>query len=374
MTKPVLLVRASGNAADTAALAKLGISSVSEPYLDIHAVAGPTGTEAAARLLDGLGQLGSGDWVVATSLNALVFWRQIVTQSFEPNLDQNLAFIPGQEQPQPVGPNLDQIRHQTLAPKNESNPESLANVGDGPGEGEGSGRAGASVEGEDALAKALRAAKDRGVKFAAIGDATSKKYSEMGIHQVLTPAVSTAAGLAEMLLALAPVREAGSEPTALIPLGNLAMPTLTTALDAAGWQRITEVVYETQTVANRPASASGLRSGDFAALLLRSPSAARAVAHHTGMDQRQTGMDQGNPATAATAIEATAITVPVICGGETTAATARALGFNVQAIAPATTAEATAQAIFEVLRKTGEVDPHRPNPAKPHPAHPSEGS
>jgi uroporphyrinogen-III synthase len=348
VTKPVLLVRAAGNAADAAALAKLGISSVSEPYLDIHAIAGPTGTEAAARLLDGLGRLGSGDWVVATSLNALVFWRQIVTQSFEPNLDQNLAFIPGQEQLQPVGPNLDQIRHQTLAPKNESNPESLS--------------------------MALQAAKARGVRFAAIGEATAKKYSEMGIHQVLTPAVSTAAGLAEMLLALAPVRAAGKTPTALIPLGNLAMPTLTTALDAAGWQRITEVVYDTQTVANRPASASGLRSGDFAAVLLRSPSAARAVAHHTGMDQRQTGMDQGNPATAATAIAATAIAVPVICGGETTAATARALGFNVQAIAPATTADATAQAIFEVLQKTGDIDPHRPNPAKPHPAHPSEGS
>ena len=312
MTKPVLLVRASGNAADAAALAKLGISSVSEPYLDIHAVAGPTGTEAAARLLDGLSQLGSGDWVVATSLNALVFWRQIVTQRFEPNLDQNSAFIPGQEQPQPVGTNLDQIRHQTLAPKNESNPESLS--------------------------IALRAAQARGVRFAAIGEATAKKYSEMGIHEVLTPAVSTAAGLAEMLLALAPVREAGSEPTALIPLGNLAMPTLTTALDAAGWQRITEVVYETQTVANRPASASGLRSGDFAALLLRSPSAARAVAHHTGMNQNSA-----------------AIQVPVICGGETTAATARALGFNVQAIAPATTAEATAHAIFEVLQKTGQT-------------------
>jgi len=325
VTKPVLLVRASGNASDAAALAKLGISSVSEPYLDIHAIAGPTGTEAAARLLDGLGRLGSGDWVVATSLNALVFWRQIVTQSFEPDLDQ--------------------LRHETLAPKNESNSESLANVGDCPGEGEGSGRAGAYAEGVDALAKALQAAQARGVRFAAIGAATAKKYSEMGIHQVLTPAVSTAAGLAEMLLALAPVREAGSEPTALIPLGNLAMPTLTTALDAAGWQRITEVVYETQTVANRPASASGLRSGDFAALLLRSPSAARAVAHHAGMDQRQTGMGQGDAASAVPAIA-----VPVICGGETTAATARALGFNVQAIAPATTAEATAQAIFEVLQ------------------------
>jgi uroporphyrinogen-III synthase len=286
---------------------------------------------------------------------------------------------------------LDQNRHQTLAQKNESNPESLADLGGGPGEGEGSGRVGASAEGEgsgrvgasaegegsgrvgasaegvDALAKALQAAKDRGVRFAAIGDATAKKYSEMGIHEVLTPAVSTAAGLAELLLALAPVRAAGKAPTALIPLGNLAMPTLTTALDAAGWQRITEVVYKTQAVANRPESAAGLRSGNFAALLLRSPSAARAVAHHTGMNQGHTGMGQGDEASAVPAIA-----VPVICGGETTAATARALGFNVQAIATATTAEATAQAIFEVLQKTGEVEPS--HPANPQPAQPSEGS
>ena len=291
MTKPVLLVRASGNAADAAALARLGIESVSEPYLDIHEVPGSAGSEAAARLLSGLARLGTGDWVVATSLNALVFWHKIVTQSFDQNLDQ--------------------IRLETLALKNESNPESLS--------------------------KALQAAQARGVQFAAIGEATAKKYSELGIHEVFTPAVSTAAGLAEMLLALAQVRT-GTAPIALIPLGNLAMPTLTTALDAAGWRRITEVVYETQTVPNRPASASGLAGSEFSALLLRSPSAAHAVAHHTGMNQNSA-----------------AIQVPVICGGETTAATARTLGFNVQAIAPATTAEATAQAIFEVLQNVAHL-------------------
>jgi uroporphyrinogen decarboxylase len=289
VTKPVLLVRASGNAADAAALAKLGLDSVSEAYLDIHEVEGEAGRAAAARLLAAVADLGAGDWVVATSLNALVFWHKILTQTFDQNMDE------------------------TLALKIESNSESLES--------------------------ALVAAHARGVRFAAIGEATAKKYSEFGIDDALTPAVSTAAGLAEMLLALEPVRAGNAAdgahanaPTALIPLGNLAMPTLTTALDAAGWHRITEVVYETAAVADKPASAAGLRAGDFSALLLRSPSAARAVAHHAGMEH-------GGPA----------IDVPVICGGETTAETARQLGFNVLSVAAATSAEATAQAIFEAV-------------------------
>jgi uroporphyrinogen decarboxylase len=283
VTKPVLLVRASGNAADAAALAKLGLDSVSEAYLDIREVEGEAGRAAAARLLAAVADLGAGDWVVATSLNALVFWHKILTQTFAPNSDE------------------------TLAPKNESNSESLES--------------------------ALVAARARGVRFAAIGEATAKKYSEFGIDDALTPAVSTAAGLAEMLLALEPVRADNAAdgahanaPTALIPLGNLAMPSLTTALDAAGWHRITEVVYQTAAVAEEPESAAGLRAGDFSALLLRSPSAARAVASF-----------------------ASTTSVPVICGGPTTADAARELGLNVQAIANETTAEATAQAIFETV-------------------------
>jgi len=307
VTKPVLLVRASGNAADAAALAKLGLDSVSEAYLDIHELEGEAGRAAAARLLAAVADLGAGDWVVATSLNALVFWHKILTQTFDPNSDE------------------------TLAPKNESNSELLESaLVAAPSEA----RVGAST-----LPPALVAARARGVRFAAIGEATAKKYSEFGIDDALTPAVSTAAGLAEMLLALEPVRAGNAAdgahanaPTALIPLGNLAMPTLTTALDAAGWHRITEVVYETAAVAEEPASAAGLRAGDFSALLLRSPSAARAVAHHAGMEH-------GGPA----------IDVPVICGGETTAETARQLGFNVLSVATATSAEATAQAIFEAV-------------------------
>jgi uroporphyrinogen-III synthase len=306
VTKPVLLVRASGNAADAAALAKLGLDSVSEAYLDIHEVEGEAGSAAAARLLAAVAELGAGDWVVATSLNALVFWHKILIQTFDLNLGE------------------------TLAPKNESNFESIESAPTAPSE---------AVAGASTLPAALVAARARGVRFAAIGEATAKKYSEFGIDDALTPAVSTAAGLAEMLLSLEPVRARNAAegshataPTALIPLGNLAMPTLTTALDAAGWRRISEVVYETAAVADEPESAAGLRAGEFSALLLRSPSAARAVAHHAGLEL-------GGPS----------IDVPVICGGETTAETARQLGFNVLSVAPATSAQATAQAIFETV-------------------------
>ena len=258
MTKPVLLIRADGNEADAAALAALGVPSVSESYLTISAVGGESGFGTAVKLLDAVSALGATDWVVATSLNGLRYWAELA--------------------------------------------------------------------GKAKLSAALNAAESRGVRFAAIGDATAAKYAEFGIDDVLVPSVSTAAGLADALLALAPVHN-GKNPKAVIPLGNLAMPTLTTALDVAGWILQAGVVYETAPVAATPDSVAGLQAHEFGAVLLRSPSAARALVEHAG-----------------------AVSVPVICGGPTTAETARQLGLRVAAIANGTSPEATAQAIFEVLQ------------------------
>ena len=61
MTKPILLIRATGNENDALALAKLGLDSVSEPYLEISPVTGPG---PAKRLLD---ELEKADWLIATA-------------------------------------------------------------------------------------------------------------------------------------------------------------------------------------------------------------------------------------------------------------------------------------------------------------------
>jgi uroporphyrinogen-III synthase len=249
-TKPVLLVRAHNNVCDAAALAALGLQSVIDPYLNIVATADFSG---AKRLLDELGKLGEGDWVIATSANALKFWGELVSGS--------------------------------------------------------------------ALATALSSAATCGVQFAAVGEASARMYANFGIHRVFVPSKPYGVELAAELAALG-----GPGSTAVLPCGNLAMPTVKAAPAAAGWNLISEVVYETSTVAVRPSSADGLSNAAFSALFLRSPSAARAVIEHAGVTS-----------------------VPVICGGTTTAAAARELGLNVARVLDAPSSKAAAQAIFDVV-------------------------
>lgn len=252
--KPVLLVRASGNEADAAALAELGLASVVDPYLSITALHGTEGYAAATALLENLTSLGEGDWVVATSANGLRFWGQLY--------------------------------------------------------------------GAANLTTALEVAKNRGVRFAGIGEASAQMYSNFGIHEVFVPSAPYGEDLASEIIAAA---GAGSH-RALVPAGNLAMPTLNNALTAANWQVTSVEVYETKTVVERPVTAGALARGEFSAVLLRSPSAARAIVEH-----------------------AKAVSVPVVCGGTTTAAAAAELGLTVAAIASGTNPAQLAQTIFDVV-------------------------
>lgn len=75
MIKPVLLVRAQNNETDQAALTKLGIPSLIDPYLEIRVCEDATEAEQLLSILEG-----SDDpvWLVATSVNAFRFWSQIV--------------------------------------------------------------------------------------------------------------------------------------------------------------------------------------------------------------------------------------------------------------------------------------------------------
>lgn len=75
MVKPVLLIRGDKNEVDEEALAKLGIPSLIDPYIEIRIVEDPTDGEQLLSLLEG-----SEDpvWLVATSVNAFKFWSQLV--------------------------------------------------------------------------------------------------------------------------------------------------------------------------------------------------------------------------------------------------------------------------------------------------------
>ena len=99
-----------------------------------------------------------------------------------------------------------------------------------------------------------------------------------------------------------------------------------------GWTVDEQVVYETTTVPDRPASADRLASGGFGVVVLRSPTAVRAVAGFVGM------LPEGTAA---------------VCGGPTTAAAAEAAGIGTVVVSPGPTAAAVADTVLEHLSRPG---------------------
>lgn len=75
MAKPVLLIRGEGNESDQRALAKLGIASLIDPYIEINIA---NDRAEAENLLTLLSSARLPIWLIATSVNALKFWSQIV--------------------------------------------------------------------------------------------------------------------------------------------------------------------------------------------------------------------------------------------------------------------------------------------------------
>jgi len=154
-----------------------------------------------------------------------------------------------------------------------------------------------------------------GIRAAGVGPATASALRELGFEDVLTPHHATGSALADELLTMPPGR-------AVIPQGSQALPVVAERLRAAGWEVQPVVIYTTRTLTHEPATAAELRSGGFMAVVLRSPSAARAVAEFAP------GLD-----------------TPVITTGPTTTAEAGALGFTVAAEASESTSAALASTV-----------------------------
>lgn len=246
MARPVLLIRGAGNDSDAAALAALGISSLIDPYLEI---AVSDEKSDAIDLFNFLVESPGLLWLIATSINAIKYWAEIV--------------------------------------------------------------------GTEKLTAALAARKE--LRYAAIGRATSKALIDLGASQVLTPQYANSESLATFLLDYPPS-------IALIPGGNLAMTGLPRKLSAAGWTVRTGVVYTTLPIATEPRSLSLVRKGEIAAVLLRSPSAARAFLAHVPRPE-----------------------ILIICAGPTTAKAVAELGVRVDAVAEDPTPDTVATAILSLL-------------------------
>jgi hydroxymethylbilane synthase len=190
-----------------------------------------------------------------------------------------------------------------------------------------------SVNGAAAIA-AVASARDvdlaRG-KFAAVGRATARALIGAGAEDVWLPSTATAAAIATEL----PI-----EPGARVILvrGDLADDRLPVALRDRAAEVREVVAYRTveAPATSRELLAHELSSGNFAAVLLASPSAVRGLLALAGPEKAQV-----------------LLAVPAVCTGPSTAAAAHAAGFADITTAAAPDADTLAELVAETIARTG---------------------
>ena len=112
--------------------------------------------------------------------------------------------------------------------------------------------------------------KNQKIRFAAIGSKTAQIFREYGAQEVLQPNLATGKALLDELLQMPKAH-------AIMPIGNLTLRLVQDGLIAGGWSVNALIVYTHESVATKPESVSGVENGEFAAVILRSPSAARSA-------------------------------------------------------------------------------------------------
>jgi uroporphyrinogen-III synthase len=157
------------------------------------------------------------------------------------------------------------------------------------------------------------------LRYAAIGALTAEVLRVFGVKDILIPDSRDSASLAE-LIAQHP------SGTVVIPSGNIAMRSIPEKLTPLGFEIVEEVFYATTLVQNPPPSLALIQAGKVDTVLLRSPSAARALFSF---------------------VPHIPSSLSIVCGGETTAREVRRLGFPNPLVAPDPTPRAVARFIAE---------------------------
>lgn len=184
-----------------------------------------------------------------------------------------------------------------------------------------------TAAGGSQLTGAVAAAAKAGVRSAATGSRTAATLRDLGFPDVRIPVDASAQGLVSELKDVTPGR-------ALFPRGNLALRTLPDGLRARGWQVDEGIVYRTETVTERPGSAIMIEERDISAVVLRSPSAVRALVAHVDLPDD----------------------MPLVCAGRTTADAAVAAGLNVTAVSTSPSSSDVARAVSDLFRARGEAE------------------
>jgi uroporphyrinogen-III synthase len=169
------------------------------------------------------------------------------------------------------------------------------------------------------LDRILQTFRNPEISFAAIGEQTAAQLKNLGVKDVLVPSQMDSLGLAELM-------RDGKPCPVIIPSGSIAMKSLPDELTKVGFEIISEVVYATEGLKESPIASEQLVSGEIAAVLFRSPSAARAfISFHPEPK------------------------IKLVCGGNTTARQLRTLGFEPDAISEDPSPAACAKTISDLL-------------------------
>lgn len=188
-----------------------------------------------------------------------------------------------------------------------------------------------SVNAVDALVRAAArtgSAVAGGARWAAVGPTTRRALEDAGIGVDLVP--DDEASGAGLVAAFPPPGTSPGPRRVLLPLGDLAAPTLHDGLEAMGWAPEVVTAYRTVPrdlpgdVAGRPLDAVVVTSG----------SVAREIARQLGTR------------------------TPVVAIGRPSAATARAAGLRVAAVAAQPTDDALAAAVVRALSDPDHARPH----------------
>ena len=189
-----------------------------------------------------------------------------------------------------------------------------------------------ALVGREALRAAVADGVARGLWGAAVGPATAEALRELGVSDVLEPEVATSRGLLAALRTRVGTRMGTRSEAkglrAVLPCGARAMKGLGSGLVDDGWHVDEIVVYTTEEVPTPPPSAVDLEAGRIAAVVLRSPTAVRALARHA-------------PRMADSTVR--------VCGGPTTLAAADEVWGGGNVVSDAPTPEAVARTVADVL-------------------------
>jgi len=159
------------------------------------------------------------------------------------------------------------------------------------------------------------------IRFAAIGESTARRARELGASEVLLAEEGTSRYVADAIAAFDPA-------PVVLPSGSISMRSIPETLTPKGFVMHEEVFYTTAVVDTAPASALQAERGELDAVVVRSPSAARALHQHC---------PRPHP------------TVALIATGPTTAREMTRLGLPVWATSPSASPDAVAHTVTQAL-------------------------